>query len=330
MRVETQVTSVSWIPSEAVSGMLKAGIQAGLGHYDDPPPDVLTDLESMRAAGKFRFANQMRAWADFDESGKPTAYGVDGGCQMGVTKVSFGPFGASFANVKLPEIRADREIGDGWIRLTQTAGGRTSVPLPRKISRAPFVRLQSPLVWTTLSVTLYADGLAETKLVGASPFPRHWVYDAHGRLDSKAGTTDFESWMGQDMDTPWGASDSPVLVTAAETALERQLSTQIMRGGRKPRIRRLEAGEVLILQGEPDDRLFLLLDGVVAIDVDGKPITELGPGAVIGERAILEGGRRTSTVTAITAIRVAEADASSIDRLALEDLAAGHRSEPVT
>ncbi len=331
MRVETQVTSVSWIPSEAVTGMMKAGFEVGLGHYDEPPPDALTDteVEDMRVGGKFRFANQMRAWAEFDDSGKVVSHGVDGGCLMGITKVHVGPFGASFTNVKLPEIRADREIGDGWIRLTQTAGGRTSVPLPRKINRAPFVRLQSPLVWTTLSITLYSDGLSEGKLVGASPFPRHWMYDADGALHSKAGTTDFMTWMGQDMDTPWGASDSPVIVTAAETALERELSTKIMRGGRKPRIRRLEAGEVLILQGEPDDRLFLLLDGVVAIDVDGKAITELGPGAVIGERAVLEGGRRTSTVTAVTAIRVAEADAASIDRLALEDLATGHRSESV-
>jgi len=327
MRVESQVTSISWIPSEAVTGMMKAGFDVGLGHYDEPPPDVLTDVEGMRTGGKFRFANQLRAWAEFDESGKPVAHGVDGGCLMGITKVHLGPFGASFTNVKLPEIRGDREIGDGWIRLTQTAGGRTSFPLPRKINRAPFVRLQSPLVWTTLSITLYANGLAEGKLVGASPFPRHWVYDAHGQLDSKAGTTDFATWMAQDLDTPWGAADSPVVVTAAETALERQLSAQIMRAGRKPRIRRVEAGDVLILQGEPDDKLYLLLDGVVAIDVDGKPITELGPGAVIGERAILEGGRRTSTVTAVTALRVAEADASAIDRLALEDLASGHRSE---
>jgi hypothetical protein len=320
----TEVLRLTW------SSTSRGKPRFGIGQYDEPLPDVITDIEALRTGGKFRFANQMRAWAEFDDSGKPVAHGVDGGCLMGITKVYVGRFGASFTNVVLPEIRADREIGDGWIRLTQTAGGRTSFPLPRRINRAPFVRLQSPLVWTTLSITLYANGRTETKLVGASPFPRHWVYDADGRLDSKAGTTDFATWMSQDLDTPWGSADSPVVVTAAETALERQLSAQIMRGGRRPRTRRLGPGEILMLQGEPDDRLYLLLDGVVAIDVDGKQVAELGPGAVIGERAILEGGRRTSTVTAVTAIRVAEADASSIDRLALEDLASGHRSEPVT
>jgi hypothetical protein len=330
MRVESKLTSVSWIPSEGVTGMMKAGFEVGLGHYDEPLPDVLTDIEGMRTAGKFRFANQMRAWAEFDESGKPVAHGVDGGCLMGITKVYVGPFGTTFSNVVLPEIRGDREIGDGWIRLTQTAGGRTSFPLPRKINRAPYVRLQSPLVWTTLAITLYADGLAEGKLVGASPFPRHWVYDTHDRLDSKAGTTDFATWLSQDANTPWGAEDSPVIVTAAETALERELSTRIMRGGRKPKIRRLTPGDVLMLQGEPGDALYVLLDGVVAVDVDGKAITELGPGAVIGERAILERGQRTSTVTAVTAIRVAEASADSLDRFALEELAAGHKGELLT
>jgi hypothetical protein len=61
MRYESSVTSVSWIPSEAFDGILQYGIES-LGHYDDPLPDVLGDLEEWRAADKFRFANRLRAW----------------------------------------------------------------------------------------------------------------------------------------------------------------------------------------------------------------------------------------------------------------------------
>ena len=44
MRVESSVTSVSWIPSEAVSGaILKGTFDSGITSYDDPPPDVLDD-----------------------------------------------------------------------------------------------------------------------------------------------------------------------------------------------------------------------------------------------------------------------------------------------
>ncbi len=48
---------------------------------------------------------------------------------------------------------------------------------------------------------------------------------------------------------------------------------------------------------------------------------------MLGERALLETGRRTATLTALTPIRVAEAGADIIDRAALEHLAQGHRRE---
>ena len=38
------------------------------------------------------------------------------------------------------------------------------------------------LAWSTVAVTLHADGRCESELVGASPFPRHWVYDHGGSL----------------------------------------------------------------------------------------------------------------------------------------------------
>jgi len=61
MRIESSVTSVSWIPSEVVSGLPKAAFAAGALHYDDPPPDVLGDVGELYAAEKFRFANRLAA-----------------------------------------------------------------------------------------------------------------------------------------------------------------------------------------------------------------------------------------------------------------------------
>ena len=189
----------------------------------------------------------------------------------------------------------------------------------------------SPLVWTTLSLTLYADGRAESALAGASRFPRHWVYDASGQLSAKSGVTEFRDWYRTSFGhyTPWGEQDSPALVTTVETALERALSNQLMRGGAKPRIRRIKAGTVLVRQGEPGTDVYLVLDGVVRVERDGERLADYGPGALLGERARLEGGARTSTLTAVTACRVASADASQFDRAALEELAVGHRRETV-
>ncbi|MEO3857641.1 cyclic nucleotide-binding domain-containing protein [Acrocarpospora sp. B8E8] len=325
MRVESEATSLSWIPSEAVKGYTKTMFTAGISHYDDPPPARIDDLESLRQADRFRFANRLRVWADF-EDGQAVGYGVDGGGLMGSTTVRVGPLGATFAAIGLPDLRGEAEFGDGWIKVTQSAGGRTALPFPRPAATAPFARWQSPLVWTTLTVTLHADGRGEIGLSGASPFPRHWVYGPDGALTLKAGITDFKAWAAQTA-TPWGAEDSPVVVTAAETALERELSRLIMRGGRKPLVRELAGGQTLVRQGDRGDSLFLLLDGVVTVDVDGRTLGELGPGVVLGERAVLETGHRTATLTAVTPIRVAEATADTIDRAALEHLAAGHRRE---
>ena len=64
MRIESSVTSVSWIPSEVPTGLLQAGINLGLGHADPPPPEVIEDLEALFAAERFRSANHLAAWIE--------------------------------------------------------------------------------------------------------------------------------------------------------------------------------------------------------------------------------------------------------------------------
>jgi CRP-like cAMP-binding protein len=56
-------------------------------------------------------------------------------------------------------------------------------------------------------------------------------------------------------------------------------------------------------------------------------LAELGPGAVLGERALLEGGVRTSTLRAATTCKMATAAGDQLDRSALADLSMGHRRE---
>ena len=100
-----------------------------------------------------------------------------------------------------------------------------------------------------------------------------------------------------------------------------------MRGEPKPEIRTVKKGQSVVEQGEPGDELFLLLDGVLDVVVDGEPIAEVGPGAILGERAVLEGGHRTATLRARTKCRLAVAAGDAIDRDALATLSEGHRRE---
>lgn len=329
--ITAAVTSLSWIPSEAVTGPSRKAFDLGFTHYDAPPPDILGDLEELRTDDRFRYANRLAVRANVEDSRIVRAgYADYSGVVMGSTTVRIGRLGTTFATVPFPVLRQDPEYrDDGSVRLVQTCGGRTALPTPRPVPHPPFVKLQAPWVWTTLALILRSDGSSEVELIGASSFPRHWVYDDAGTLVLKSGLTDFGNWFAHSFGsrTPWGDEDSPALVTAAESAGERVLSRILMSGAQPPKITTLEPDQTLTRQGMPGDELYLLLDGVLAVDVDGTRLAELGPGAVLGERAVLEGGLRTSTLTAITPVRVAVAPAEAVDRERLAELAQSHRRE---
>src|SRR5437879_9580915 len=194
----------------------------------------------------------------------------------------------------MPDIRTEPEAAKLSVRFVQTTGGRVAMPMPRKLNRPPFVQIVPPIVWTTLAVTINADGTSKPEVIGASPFPRHWIYDDAKHLSHKVAITDFKTWSGDIFGerTPWGAEDSPAFVTEVETALERELSQTIMRGGAKPTIRELKSGEALVEQGQSGNELFLLMDGVLSVDVDVKHLAEVGRRDVQEEWALLDGGER--------------------------------------
>jgi hypothetical protein len=328
MRVESSVTSVTWIPSEAISGMPKMPFELGIAHYDDPPPDRLVDLDAMHERDMFREANELRAFIEV-EDGEVVGQGYTGRGRIGVTRIKLGPRELAFAAVQYPLLQAEPELGDGWVKFVQSAGGHMGLPAPRRVSGKPFFRIKSASAWTTLELILYADGTSKHRLAGASPFPRHWVYDKDGNLVEKSGTIDFEKWYRESHgpNTPWGDEDSPALVTVVESELERQLSASIMRSDAKLDRRDLKEGETLVEQGAEGNELYLLLDGVLEVIVDGEPLAEVGPGALLGERALVEEGRRTATLRAKTQARVAVVPADAIEQSALPELAATHRRE---
>lgn len=141
-----------------------------------------------------------------------------------------------------------------------------------------------------------------------------------------------------------------------QTAVENELVGRILRGGVRPRVRKLKAGRVLVHEGEPGKAMYLLLDGRLSVSVGGKVLAELGPGSVVGERAVvdaglqtstvpitvlvlhgpafavgereeLKAGNRTSTLTAVTDCRVAAVAPEDVDPELLRQLAEHHRRE---
>ncbi|HEX5510785.1 MAG TPA: cyclic nucleotide-binding domain-containing protein [Actinomycetales bacterium] len=331
MRHESIVLSASWIPSEAISGMPRLPFDLRITHYDDPPPETMTDFRQLLASDRLRFVNELRAWVEV-EDGEVRDAGYSGGGHLNVSTVHLGPMGIAFAAARFPDIQRPPRIDGNRVTFVQTAGGRTALPAPRHVRGKPHVQVSAPTVWTTLALTIDSDGRSEGRLVGASAFPRHWVYDESLSLTTKAGVMDFEQWYHESFGprTPWGDTDLPARAVDAETALERTVSGQIMRKGRSTFRRAVAEGETVVRQGESGDELFLVLDGVLAVEVDGERVAEVGPGAILGERAMLESGRRTATLKAVTPCRLAVARLEDLDRTALEEISAGHRREDTT
>jgi len=327
-RFESSVTAVSWIPSEAITGPSKIPFELGVTHYDDPPPDRLQDLEQLRTSDRFREANELRAFIEV-EDGRVVHAGHLGKGHIGATTVRVGPAALRFPAVHLPDIQAEPQGGPSWVRFVQTVGGRMGLPTPRPVPHKPFVQFWPSIAWTTLALTINTDGTSSHELVGASPFPRHWIYDHDGRLVEKSGSIDFGKWFNHSFGdrTPWGEQDSPAVVAAVESALERSLSGAIMRGAAKPTIRSIAEGTNLVRQGEPGTEVFLILDGIFVVEVDDEQVAEIGPGAVVGERSGLVNGTRTATLWARTPGRVASVPHDALDPQALGSLAAAHHRE---
>src|SRR5260370_15496617 len=61
MRIESSVTSITWIPSEAVRGVLNMPFDMSVTHYAPAPPDVLADLAALRQPAPFPFPHRRTA-----------------------------------------------------------------------------------------------------------------------------------------------------------------------------------------------------------------------------------------------------------------------------
>ena len=91
--------------------------------------------------------------------------------------------------------------------------------------------------------------------------------------------------------------------------------------------RHLDAGEWLFHEGDAAGRLFVVLSGRLRVVVtrDGAPraVRELGPGAALGELALLTGSVRSAGVQAVRDSQLLEIASPSFDRLLESDPAFG-------
>ncbi len=289
MRIEASVTSLSWIPSEAVTGVNKAIFGTGFTHYDDPPPDRIDDLDVLQNADRFRFANRLGAWVEVD-GGAIVDAGYTGGCSMGSTTIAVGSKQATFAAVAFPDICRPVEIDGDSARFVQTVGGRTALPRaasgqPSTVRRVPGpVGLDHPRahdpgrrhhrtrarrsqpVPAALGLRRRRSARRQSGSRGLQGLVPHCLREAHavGRR-GLAGDGD--------------RSRDGTGTTRRRTDHARRGEAVVPQAGER---------NLLTEQGAAGDEIFLLLNGVLSVEVDGPPLAEVGPGAILGERALLE------------------------------------------
>jgi CRP/FNR family cyclic AMP-dependent transcriptional regulator len=81
------------------------------------------------------------------------------------------------------------------------------------------------------------------------------------------------------------------------------------------------SGQELVRQGDEGDSFLVIVEGRATVSQNGETLRGLGPGDYLGEIALIDGGPRTATVTAIEAVRALVVDRSEFKRL-IDDFSA--------
>ena len=77
-------------------------------------------------------------------------------------------------------------------------------------------------------------------------------------------------------------------------------------------------GAVLFSQGQPGDKMYVLIQGRAEISVGGQVVENALPGALIGEMALVSSAPRSATVTAGTDCKLVAVDVQQFDLLVRE------------
>jgi len=87
----------------------------------------------------------------------------------------------------------------------------------------------------------------------------------------------------------------------------------------------LPHGTVLTHEGDVGREAFVFVHGTAEVTRDGVTVAEIGPGDVVGEMSLLDGGPRSATVTATSDIEALVLTRPAFDTVLAEVPAFAHR-----
>jgi CRP/FNR family transcriptional regulator, cyclic AMP receptor protein len=78
------------------------------------------------------------------------------------------------------------------------------------------------------------------------------------------------------------------------------------------------AGASLVKEGEPGESFMIIREGTATVEQSGRMLRELGTGDFLGEIALIDGGPRTASVTALGPVNALVIDRAGFSRLMSE------------
>ena len=77
----------------------------------------------------------------------------------------------------------------------------------------------------------------------------------------------------------------------------------------------VEAGRVLVREGDYSQDLTIIDEGTARVERDGQELAQLGPGATFGEQGLLQKSMRNATVVAATDMRLIHLTKFDLNRI---------------
>jgi cAMP-dependent protein kinase regulator len=80
----------------------------------------------------------------------------------------------------------------------------------------------------------------------------------------------------------------------------------------------VQAGEIIIKQGEEGDNFYIVEEGKYLVDVDGKEVVQIGPGGSFGELALMYNAPRAATVKSLESGKLYAVDRLTFRRVIID------------
>jgi len=81
----------------------------------------------------------------------------------------------------------------------------------------------------------------------------------------------------------------------------------------------VQAGDVLVDQGDPGTHCYVILEGIASVFVRGEHVASSGPGSMVGEMALVDHRPRSATVVGDTDLDLLRFDSKAFAKL-LEEM----------